>query len=486
MLPRIISVCCITLFFHSNVLAHANIKTRGIKYPCLLKPAITYNSSMLTNKNTLLEQADKARKLENYCETLGILTIYNHLYGEDTNYWRLLARTYSDAGYSKTALSINNRLIKTQPNDEYLLSTQASSLYQENQPTEALKVLNQLKQQHPKSEETDSLNNTIVAPLKDKGSIGLQYVSLNNIDVANYIPTGPEYIHQNDSVTIYRAPLLFEKQINTTNTLIVKYQYENYYASIGSGLETINGHTNIYDNELYLGIKTIFNSYIQVQALVADLVINTYNSFLTYDIDLDFSPNDQLSFSIDIYRDLFRPINIYNGSPRMVSLRIIETSERAHLAYTPDIQTSVNADIRYGTFSDSNSYYYLILTPYRTFYNSEKTKISFGLDLEWEQFAKELEKNGYYSPSLYQSYQVSSLIRYSPTNNLELELYGAIGTVKDNYTPRYGFNSLLLLGGKYKLTKKLDIVSQISYLTQQLNPFYTEIDVSFGLNWQID
>jgi len=338
----------------------------------------------------------------------------------------------------------------------------------------------------PKSDELPDLYEEVIMPLQDNINVGYRFVDLYFQDLPWYIPSGPQYINQNDGVEIYRLPLIAQKFLTPETSLLFKAQYERYHASPDSELLTINNEASIVDWSFYGGFNTFINPHFQLQALFGALDIQRYEDFFIYNVAGMFQTSETLTVAFQFTHDLFRPPEIYNGSPLMVSLNIIDTMARAHFTALFDMESNIDIDLRSGRLTDNNSYFRVALNPSTVVYNDDTINASGILDLTWFGFRRDNEFNGYYSPELYQSYSVGILVDYIPNNRFTLQFYGAIGAVNDTFTPGFGLGTAFALAGKYSLFRNFDIVGEVDYIYEQINPFYREVDASLGVNWRWD
>ena len=175
-------------------------------------------------KMSVLRYAELERRVQNFCQGLEILNTYSHLFGKDEAYLKIKARIDAEAGYSLRALLINSPLRVKHPKDDYLIATQAIALYQSARPGSALSELNELQKIAPNSDELATLDTAIRQPLQDNGSLGKRYTDLNYTDIPTYIPSGPQFIHQNDTVTIYRAPVAIGLVLLSFLTISLAYR----------------------------------------------------------------------------------------------------------------------------------------------------------------------------------------------------------------------------------------------------------------------
>lgn len=436
-------------------------------------------------KSVYIDYADTQTVLGNTCESLDMLDRYQQLFGQDDQYLKTLARVYADAEYYDSALFINHLLLKKYPRNDYIIATEATALYASGRPAAALYEYNQLLNVAPGSEELPAVYDEVVMPLMDNLSVGFRYADFDAQDRPLYIPSGPQYIAQNDSIQIYRVPVILQKYLTPDTSLLFKAESEAYHASRDSGLLTIRGEQTVRDYDAFFGINTFINPHIQLQALVGDLSIAHYHDYFVYSVVGSFKTSETLTIGAQFSHDLFRPPEIYNGSPLMVSLGIRDTQTRFHFNQQIDLQSELDIDLRNGRLSDDNAYYFVKITPGTVVYNDDSIETTLIMDLNWFGFRRNNEEfSGYYSPSLYQSYSLGAIVDYSPIDPWHLEFYGSLGAVKDNFTEGLGFATAWAFLSRYSFFKNFDIVGGVSYTYEQIDPSYQEVDAFLGLNWR--
>jgi hypothetical protein len=437
------------------------------------------------DRNAYIDYAEVERLLENYEHALCILSAYSNRFGIDKDYLEVKARIYADAGFYCSALRINNYLLRENPHDGYIIATQASALYESGRPAEALATLDYLTRTDPDSDDINFLNATIREPLLSSISLGDRYSDLSLSSSPMDIPSTGQFIYQNDSVKIIRLPLLIKLYLSPNTNLLFQGLYEHYSAGSNSGLTTINGQTSIHDEEFQVGVEHLVPALVKVRASLGGLFISNGHSFLVYNIGGKFFVSERLALSLAFVHELFRPIDLTNGSPRSVSLGILETGARAHINYKTSLQSTLDIDLRASALSRSNNYTRLSIEPGTVIYNTNISTLEAGLNFEFLSFKRDLpqEQDGYYSPRFYQAYELILLYKLHPIDNFLLQFLFGAGIAKDNHSA-FGPANDTAIEASYTVCKHVDLIAAVDYVYRGISPAYYEADGSLGITWR--
>jgi hypothetical protein len=439
-----------------------------------------YLSKHSQEKQVYIDYVDAERAFENYNEAITILNIYKNLFGEDYDYQRSKARVFADAGFYDSALQLNNPLIKMSPNDSYLMATQASALFQSGKRSEGLEELQSLIKKDPKSDDIEYLKILIAEPLQSTISVGTRFQDLTQATDPMYIPPSAQFIHQNDTVNIYRVPIELQYYFNPTTSLLFSALGEFLSAESGGSLVTNTGESTISDQEYLIGIDSFVRPNIELQGLIGDIAISNGQNRIAVYLASKLAPNERWKISLGALHDLYRPIDLTNGSPRAVSLAIMETGGRFHANYKSSLQSTIDLDFRISQLSDNNLYERLEFEAGQIVFNTDRTNLMLGVNAEWLSFNKQLFEDGYYSPNLFQMYEIIGLYNINVTPTFYIELYAGGGISKDNFS-NFGPAADLGMEIKYTIYKSLDLASEIDYVARSVEPFYTEVRGSISL-----
>ncbi|GEM_PF-5691812 len=430
-------------------------------------------------KQVYIDYVDSLRAFGNYNEAMAVLNRYQYLFGPDYDYQKSKARLFADAGFYDSALQLNNPLIIKSPTDSYLMATQASALFQAGRRTEGLGELHKLIKTDPKSDDIDYLKILIEPPLQSSISIGTRFQDLTQATDPMYIPPSAQYIHQNDSVTIYRAPIEMQYYFNANTSLLFSGLGESLSADPNSDLVTNTGKSRISDQEYLIGIDSFITPRVELQGLLGDIAISNGKNRPAVYLASKMAPNENWKISFGAVHDLYRPIDLTNGSPLAVSLAIMETGGRFHANYKSSLESTIDLDFRVSHLSDNNKYARLDFEPGMIIFNTNRTNLMLGLNAELLSFNKDPD-DGYYAPSLFQLYEIIGLYNINVTPTFYIELYAGGGVSKDN-SSHLGPAGDVGIETKYTLYKNIDLSGEVDYLGRTINPFYSEFRGSVSL-----
>ncbi len=448
--------------------------------------ASIYKCYLYKNPNAKLvyiDYADVERDFENYNEAISILNTYKNLFGVDYDYKKYKARVFADAGFYDSALQLNNPLIINAPSDSYFMATQASALFQSGKRSEGQEELHTLIKKDPKSDDIEYLKILIDQPLQSSISAGTRFQDLTQATDPMYIPPSAQFIHQNDSVTIYRIPVELQYYFSPSTSLLVSAVGEFLSAASGGSLTTDTDRSSISDQEYLIGIDSFVTPKLELQGLIGDIAISNGKNRPALYLAGKLAPNEKWKVSFGALYDLYRPIDLTNGSPLAVSLAIMETGGRVHANYRSSLQSTIDLDFRISHLSDSNSYARLDFEPGFIVFNTNRTNLMLGLNAEWLSFNKELFEDGYYSPYLFQLYEIIGLYNINVTPTFYVELYAGGGVTKDNLSS-LGPAADLGVETKYTIYKNIDLASEVDYVARGISPFYSEVRAALSLTWR--
>ncbi|KTD31822.1 tetratricopeptide repeat protein [Legionella israelensis] len=354
---------------------------------------------------------------ENYISACAALAQYRSLKGITTEYLTKEARFLTLADRYKSALAINQRLLKKNPNDFYLLTTQVTALVKGFQINNALKYLQRINELYPDERQARSLNNMILTPLR------------TNVNL------GGEYISASDTTRILSIPLTAQYFLTPTASLLFRGLYERAVATIDSGLETYNGKNSIFDESAMIGLSIQAQSLFNLSALVGGLKIHNENSHGIYEISLNPNVGEAVKLIFTSLHNLYRPY-LVPQSPRSISLQIMETRNGINLEWQPFLQKYLNILVSHSDLSDTNSYWHYNIWPKARAYGSEHWKVTVGLNADIWQYKKRLG-NGYYDPLDFKGYQGTIEAYYIQSENVGYSIWGGFGIQKDETFPRY-------------------------------------------------
>ncbi|ASQ44587.1 tetratricopeptide repeat protein [Legionella clemsonensis] len=364
-----------------------------------------------------LHYAEVLSWTENYLCACNALAQYRRLKGITTEYLTKQARFLALAERYKSALAVNTPLLKKDPDDLYLLTTQVTALVKGFQIKNALGYLQKINKLYPDEKQVKSLNNLILTPLRTNVNLGSEYISAS------------------DTTKILSIPLTAQYFLTPTTSLLFRGLYERATAAIGSGLETYNGNHSIFDESAMIGFATQVQSLFNLSALAGGVKVQNENNHGIYEINFNPNVGETAKFTFTNLRNLYRPY-LVPQSPRSISLQIMEARNSAYLEWQPFIQKYLNILVSHSELSDTNSYWHYNIWPKARIFGSEHWKVTVGLNADIWQYKKRLG-NGYYDPLNFNGYEGTIEAYYVQSENVGYSLSSGFGMQKDETFPHY-------------------------------------------------
>jgi hypothetical protein len=312
-------------------------------------------------------------------------------------------------------------LLEKQPNDYELLYTRALALNGDNQFGQALKGLDYITDSFPdKSEDTLDLCKEITTPLR------------SNLNVDPYA------YYDSSKIQVTGLQVFGQYFINTDMSILYGAKREKLVAPFGSGFETFDGRTSIWDAAEWLGMTYRVSPDLEIAGQAGIGEIQRRKNFFLYEVNALYQPCNTLQIGLqkgqNLYsniRDLRNSRDLYAISPLSVSLGILQYYNRAGVALRPTERGYVEISAEYDTFSDGNRLRYVDVTPHVTAYNSQYFNVDLGFYGQLYGFAQQLN-NGYYSPLHYQLYQATTIVTFKASDDINFILTAAAGQQRDN------------------------------------------------------
>lgn len=357
--------------------------------------------------------------IESYKHSLNALERYRQLGGEQNKYLRVKARVLSVMGRYQSAQLINNLLLQKNPNDPYLLSTQATLLNRALQTKKSVATLKLLEQTHPDYFQLEGLKKVLLTPLRSTINLGANYTSASDTTRIMQIPT-----------------LVGQYFITPATSLLVQGLYERAIAASYSELNTIDGNNSIFDESMMLGLTTQIPAIANFKGLAGALKIQGKNTHFIYNLLANTNIGETTQLTIENSYNLYRPYLIPQ-SPRLISLQIMEQRIGGTVQWQPFIQNYLNVQFSHSTLSDDNAYWHLNLWPKKRIYSSQKWQITMGINGDSWNYQKRAINKGYYAPLHFQSYQGTVDAYYAISENIGYSISGGFGIQKDETFPHY-------------------------------------------------
>lgn len=351
---------------------------------------------------------------QHYSSAFSLLETYKNRFGITPDYLSTRARVLLLVGYYNQALAINTPLLTNNPNDFDLLNTHAIAHYKARHFREARQELATLKRMQPKRTEIQELEKLL-------SSLRTSVVS-----------GGFNYYKDSEGIKNWIAPFSLDWALNDNTHFLLHVLHENLRAEPGSGYETIDGHTSIYDDSFLTGIQSRIIPSISLTGMAGGLQIEDGPKEVIYLANANFILGEKTNLDLLYSHNLYRPY-LYPPSPKEVSLGIIEDLMRAKISWQPYYQTNIPLLFSYSSLSDGNHYTHLDFVPTKQFNINTRTTITLGAEADLLDFEKDYN-NGYYDPNFHQEYLGILGFTYSPNDNVSATIQVAGGAHRDQTT----------------------------------------------------
>ena len=375
-----------------------------------------------------LEHARAEAWRGNYPVALKLLERYRELRGATVQYEDDRARFLLGAGRPNAALEILDPRLERDPesfelNADYTLALAASG--RPGHALESLDHLGSLAADHPR---LDEVQRVVATPMRSE--------------------VAPEVDVYSDSDGVERSQLGASGGVSLSpRTRLDAGAYSGELdADAGSGLEPLTGPTRLAYSGYWLGLEQRLGPRAYLEARVGSAEADGGEDLLTYRVAASF----ELSDAFDL--DLERRRGFYLVSPRALDLGIADTTDRLAVSWRPNLRYYLDASAAYHSLSDGNARWQLTFEPRRSVLRREHFNLDLGLRAWWFGFDEDLG-NGYYDPSSYRSYSVTSFSYWKFSDGSGLSLVLNLGVFKDDTMDDYelgGDANLELTLGVYR------------------------------------
>lgn len=340
------------------------------------------------------------------------LNSYYARFGGTDEYWIAKARIIASADRPREALCIINRMLPKYPDNYDLNYANATALYYNNQPIQMFQSLAKVNRLAPGTEETEGLNAFIWTPYRDNIGMDL-YDSFDS-----------------DTVKISRATLYGQYYLSPLTFLLGNVYQERLSASIGSGLNPIEGGHAVSFTAGNIGINHRFSPLLALQGIVGGAHATDSENTMLYQGDAF------LNFTDTAQADLMIKRNFYDQSARAVSVGVKQNLYQGIFNFQPCIQCYINVNGAYATFTDNNTMRFAEVNPAANIIATERWNIRMGVDSQWYKFGRHTG-HGYYDPSNYHFYAFNTDIYLKQSDNIGYEFFMSLGTQKDETFATY-------------------------------------------------
>ncbi len=349
-----------------------------------------------------------------YDEALDLLESYKIKFGENDSYRQQKARVLAWAGKPSASLEILEEILKKDPENFDALYTKAVALNAKNEMDESLRLIAALEQKHPGSQDLESLKRGVRLPIRSRITLGLShYRDTDDLTISSLFLRGRHYV--------------------TPRTFLEAEGWGDYLtARSGSGLDKTNGDGTAFHSKGTIGLGHRLNSWFAAKFYLGGSRSEGESQIPTYGAQANFRVSDSFNFSLS------RAHGFAVISPRTLSLGIEQSRNILNAQWRPGINWTVDFQAGLDQFTDDNHSYYGVVAPRRVALRSEHFNIDLGVRASWMKFDTQTG-NGYYSPSLYQSYMGVGYFYWKISDNDGLRLITALGVLKDNSMDDYKF-----------------------------------------------
>lgn len=366
------------------------------------------------NAQGWLQYAEVESWTGGYVIALNALEHYRQLKGITTEYLQTKARVLSLVGRFRSALAINDPLLRKRPWDPYLLTTEVTALVRANHINDALYYLEKIEKLN--SPENQSISKVTRTPLR------------SNINLET------DWTQANDTTKILDVPLTAQYFLDPTTSILFWGLYERATASPTSQLVPVTGGTSIDDESAMLGMGKQWNG-LNLKGLLGALHIQGLNNHGIWDALANTNLGETAQLTIENLHNLFRPY-LVPQTPKSISLQIMETRVATLFQWQPIVEKYFNMVFAYSQLSDNNNYLHVNVWPKMRAFTSQRWLITLGVDGDFWHFGHR-PTNGYYSPLHFQGYEGTAEFYYSQSENIGYSFSGGFGLQKDETFPHY-------------------------------------------------
>jgi cytochrome c-type biogenesis protein CcmH/NrfG len=358
------------------------------------------------NKEAYLEYARTELWRGNYGAAMDTLGKYREKFGESREYTLEKARVLTHARRPAKAMPLISRLLQDDPDSYELNQLRTLALHYARQRSDAAESLARLEELRPDAPETESTRSLVMDPLRPMVTFSSRFYT------------------DSDELEHYTNSIRGGYSLSTEFRLDAGGEIDYIRAEEGSGLERIDRGDHASHRHAWLGMRHSFSPKTALHGYLGSAAAEDHEK-TTYGIGVEHQPRDNLNLGLE------RHEGFYVISPRSVSLGIGRVRNSFRLDWQATLLHTAVLDLRYDTFSDTNTRWEAVLSPRRSILRSRKFNLDCGLRGWWFGFEKDVD-NGYYDPLLYQSYMLTGLGFWKIDDHKGVSISLDVGVLKDS------------------------------------------------------
>lgn len=383
------------------------------KTKCAIVNYKRYLTMHPASEEALIEYSDVKIQMEAYRDARALLFTDRAYHGETKRYKAQIAKLYAVAKWYDSAAYYNSSLLSEEPNNFNYLLTDAYTKFASRTHAASLEVLKQLHIVKPDAAETRFLDLYLRRPVRSY--ITIDELGLGDTHTVRLSETSAHgYVYFNPATAFHFTGL-----------------YE-YASATDLQYTPVFGGQSIHDISGKVGLFHRFSKYFEAEANIGSLSIQNVNSYFIGNFTGKWSVNERMWLSYRYSHDLFRP-DIYTVfSPRSISLGIMEDDNVLRLHLEPALQRYVDIVLEYNIISDGNHLRHANIWPNLRLLSVPGWTVNAGLMGDLYSFTNPALNDGYYNPSLAQTYLATMTAYHGFSLNNGISLSGGIGMQKDN------------------------------------------------------